>query len=49
MKLIRFGKEGQEKPGIHLDGKNYDLSAFVKDYDERPIQKEEQIKYNKKG
>ena len=34
MKLIRFGKEGQEKPGIHLDGKNYDLSAFVKDYDE---------------
>jgi 2-keto-4-pentenoate hydratase/2-oxohepta-3-ene-1,7-dioic acid hydratase in catechol pathway len=34
MKLIRFGKEGQEKPGIHLEGKNYDLSAFVKDYDE---------------
>ena len=34
MKLIRFGKEGQEKPGIHLDGKNYDLSVFVKDYDE---------------
>ena len=34
MKLIRFGKEGQEKPGIHLDGKNYDLSAFFKDYDE---------------
>ena len=34
MKLIRFGKEGQEKPGIHLDGKNYDLSTFIKDYDE---------------
>ena len=34
MKLIRFGKEGHEKPGIHLDGKNYDLSVFVKDYDE---------------
>ena len=34
MKLIRFGKEGQEKPGIHLEGKNYDLSTFVKDYDE---------------
>lgn len=34
MKLIRFGKEGQEKTGIHLDGKNYDLSAFIKDYDE---------------
>lgn len=34
MKLIRFGKEGQEKPGIQLEGKNYDLSAFIKDYDE---------------
>ena len=34
MKLIRFGKEGKEKPGIHLEGKNYDLSAFIKDYDE---------------
>jgi 2-keto-4-pentenoate hydratase/2-oxohepta-3-ene-1,7-dioic acid hydratase in catechol pathway len=34
MKLIRFGKEGKEKPGINLDGKNYDLSAFIKDYDE---------------
>ncbi|MCE2676455.1 MAG: hypothetical protein LW603_07750 [Sediminibacterium sp.] len=34
MKLIRFGKEGKEKPGIHLDGKNYDLSAFIQDYDE---------------
>jgi len=34
MILIRFGKEGKEKPGIHLEGKNYDLSAFIKDYDE---------------
>ena len=34
MKLIRFGKEGQEKPGIHFEGKNYDLSTFVKDYEE---------------
>ena len=34
MKLIRFGNEGEEKPGIHLEGKNYDLSAFIKDYDE---------------
>jgi len=34
MKLIRFGKEGQEKPGVHIDGVNYDLSTFVKDYDE---------------
>ena len=35
MKLIRFGKEGQEKPGVHIDGTNYDVSAFIKDYDER--------------
>jgi len=34
MKLLRFGKEGQEKPGVHIDGVNYDVSAFVKDYDE---------------
>jgi len=34
MKLIRFGEPGKEKPGIHLDGKNYDVSGFIKDYDE---------------
>ena len=34
MKLIRFGKEGQEKPGVHIDGTNYDVSKFIKDYDE---------------
>ena len=34
MKLIRFGQEGNEKPGIHKDGMNYDLSAHIKDYDE---------------
>jgi len=34
MKLIRFGQEGNEKPGIHIDGKDYDLSAHIKDYDE---------------
>ena len=34
MKLIRFGQEGKEKPGIHKDGKDYDLSAHIKDYDE---------------
>jgi len=34
MKLIRFGKEGQEKPGVHIDGTNYDVSTFIKDYDE---------------
>lgn len=34
MKLIRFGKAGQEKPGVHVAGINYDASAFVHDYDE---------------
>lgn len=34
MKLIRFGKVGKEKPGICIDNVNYDVSDFVKDYDE---------------
>lgn len=34
MKLIRFGELGAEKPGVHIDGINYDVSAFVKEYDE---------------
>ena len=36
MKLIRFGKSGQEKPGIELpDGKRIDTSAFGEDYTEQ--------------
>lgn len=34
MKLIRFGEPGKEKPGVHIDGTNYDVSGFIKDYDE---------------
>jgi len=34
MKLIRFGASEQEKPGVHINGKNYDVSAFIYDYDE---------------
>lgn len=34
MKLIRFGEPGKEKPGIHVDGLNYDISGFMSDYDE---------------
>lgn len=35
MKLIRFGKSGQEKPGIELDnGQRLDVSSFCDDYDE---------------
>ncbi|MGR3811470.1 fumarylacetoacetate hydrolase family protein [Jiulongibacter sp. NS-SX5] len=36
MKLIRFGEEGQEKPGLLDDsGKMWDVSAFVEDYNEK--------------
>jgi len=34
MKLIRFGELGQEKPGVYIDGVNYDVSTFINDYDE---------------
>lgn len=34
MKLIRFGKAGKEKPGVCIDGVNYDVSDFVDDYNE---------------
>jgi len=34
MKLIRFGEIGKEKPGVHIDGANYDVSGFIKDYNE---------------
>ena len=34
MKLIRFGKPGQEKPGIEThDGKRWSVEAFGEDYD----------------
>lgn len=36
MKLIRFGKPGQEKPGLELsNGKRIDTSAFGEDYTEQ--------------
>lgn len=35
MKLIRFGVFENEKPGVFIEGKNYDVSAFIKDYDEQ--------------
>jgi 2,4-didehydro-3-deoxy-L-rhamnonate hydrolase len=34
MKLIRFGKPGNERPGVIIQDKRYDVSLFVKDYDE---------------
>jgi 2-keto-4-pentenoate hydratase/2-oxohepta-3-ene-1,7-dioic acid hydratase in catechol pathway len=34
MKLIRFGEAGSEKPGVCINDINYDVSGFIKDYDE---------------
>ena len=34
MKLIRFGPAGKEKPGVILNDVYYDVSGFIKDYDE---------------
>jgi 2,4-didehydro-3-deoxy-L-rhamnonate hydrolase len=34
MKLIRFGKPGNERPGVIIQDKRYDVSSFIKDYDE---------------
>ncbi len=34
MKLIRFGELGKERPGLHINGVNYNVSTFVNDYDE---------------
>ena len=34
MKLIRFGKTGEEKPGIAIDDVFYDASGFGEDYNE---------------
>lgn len=33
MKLIRYGNPGEEKPGILIDGKRYDVSELIDDYD----------------
>lgn len=34
MRLIRFGDPGKEKPGVCINDENYDVSGFIKDYDE---------------
>ncbi len=34
MKLIRFGEEGKERPGILVGEKRYDVSSIVTDYNE---------------
>jgi len=35
MKLIRFGEPGKEKPGIIINEKYFDVSDYVREYDER--------------
>ncbi len=35
MKLIRYGSLGQEKIGVQIDTRNYDLSSFGEDYNEQ--------------
>jgi 2,4-diketo-3-deoxy-L-fuconate hydrolase len=34
MKLIRFGELGKEKPGVIINDVQYDVSAFIQDYNE---------------
>lgn len=34
MKLIRFGAAGSELPGVEVEGKRYDVSSIVPDYNE---------------
>jgi 2,4-diketo-3-deoxy-L-fuconate hydrolase len=34
MKLIRFGHPSQEKPGVLINDKRYDVSGFIPDYNE---------------
>lgn len=34
MRLIRFGEKGNEKPGVEINGKRYEASNWVDDYDE---------------
>lgn len=34
MKLIRFGETGKEKPGVIIDDIWFDVSEYIKDYDE---------------
>ena len=40
MKLIRFGEPGKEKPGVMVGDKYFDLSLYVKDYDEAFFEEE---------
>jgi 2,4-diketo-3-deoxy-L-fuconate hydrolase len=47
MKLFRFGEPGSEKPGILLDGKMYNASAFGEDYGESFFEKDGLVRLQK--
>jgi 2,4-didehydro-3-deoxy-L-rhamnonate hydrolase len=40
MQLIRFGKKGNEKPGVFFNGRRKDCSAYFKDWDRSFFQNE---------
>lgn len=40
MKLFRHGSEGQEKPGVVLNGKHVDVSSFGEDFGEQFFEKD---------
>lgn len=40
MKLIRFGEAGNEKPGVIINEKMYDVSSGIHDYDEAFFEKD---------
>jgi len=35
MKLIRFGEAGKEKPGVLINDAWFDVSEYIRDYDEK--------------
>lgn len=47
MKLFRFGDPGREKPGIVIDEKLYDASAFGEDYNETFFETEGLARFEK--
>lgn len=49
MKLVRFGEPGREKPGLVKDGKRYDASSLVSDYDEQFFGNEDLTEFAKKA
>ncbi len=47
MKLIRFGKKGTEKPGVFINGKRFDCTAYFNDWDQAFFQSDGLTKLEK--